>query len=1048
MILSKQKLEKIDIRLVINELISNGKLEQILFIVPTNRKARKLKKELIDSSPGKITSRLYIETLTTLSQKLLEQFADFVFLSEAESSVFINQAASEVKLNYFNIYKKEIPYGTLEKIRNVITEYKRIGITPEKLSEEAVKLERAEKRKAEDISSIYEKYRKKCEKVNAFEVGDIYEKLNKQKNSDFVDKFINVFRNIKLVIVTGFDEFTNPEVQIINSISNIHNIQLFIDFDYYKNNPLIFSHLDKTFDRLASCRFNKIEDTSKRNQNDFVKAIREKIFIQREKSYNGNLKDRITKIKAIDRCEEVELLAKQIKILIEEQKIKPSDICLVFNKINNYSHIVRDRFSMLGVPFNLTDRNTLDRSAPVIAVVQFLEIVENDFYHKNLFRSLSNGYINIEDIDILNLKNTAVKLNIIAGGKFWVERIGYAIEEEKIIDNENSERAIKSYKKALADIKKIILLAEPFKNELTIDEFVENLKKLIFNLNIPFRIIEVDDYAEANTKGLTLFMETVDELFQLLKDEYGKNKKHNNSFYLKEIRTACRWARFNVKEKSDYGVLVTSVNEIRGLNFDYLFIGGLIDGDFPLRYSPEIFFSGSYRKLEEQHQTEERFHFYQALCSWNKKLYLSAPQKEDKKELVESVFLKYLENLFDIDKIKSEKFKDKIFSKDELLIYAGSKIKYNNFNNAEFVQNYFDVASLKNKILHNDVRIKCPFNNSPYNGYILSENQMYLNEEQLKVINDLLEKHRASQFSVSQLEKYAQCPFKYFCDRVLKFKTVEEPSLEIEPVDIGNVLHSILFEFYTIVRDKNITIYNCDESTYAELKNILFKIAAGKLQKDIFSLPDSFLEKEKILGIAGNDTDSILYNFLEYEKITETLPPRYFEVSFGRLPREAEDKILTQSEPIIVNDISFRGKIDRVEVDEDNKIFSVVDYKTGSDISNTDIKNGLYLQLPFYMYIIKKILQNKFQTEYFYDKMFLYFIKYNKDEIKKKSKGTDSKSKGLTIENLIDMTLNFIKGYIDDIMNGIFPLTKKPEKAGCNYCDFSMICRLKEVELP
>ncbi|MCU0406865.1 MAG: hypothetical protein MUE64_07840, partial [Ignavibacteriaceae bacterium] len=65
------------------------------------------------------------------------------------------------------------------------------------------------------------------------------------------------------------------------------------------------------------------------------------------------------------------------------------------------------------------------------------------------------------------------------------------------------------------------------------------------------------------------------------------------------------------------------MNEIRGLNFDYLFIGGLNDGDLPTRFTPEIFFSGSFAREEVQHQVEQRYLFYQALCTWKKKLYLS-----------------------------------------------------------------------------------------------------------------------------------------------------------------------------------------------------------------------------------------------------------------------------------------------------------------------------------------------------------------------------------------------------------------------------------------
>ncbi|HEX2983602.1 MAG TPA: hypothetical protein VHO28_08680, partial [Ignavibacteriales bacterium] len=132
MILTKEKIESVDLDKLINEKISAKKLSEMLLIVPTNRKIRSLKKEIISQSPDGTAIGLNIETLSLITFKLLSCVKSFKELSEAASSVFIMQSAEELagKLKYFNVYKNGIPKGSLDRIRSVISEYKRIGITP------------------------------------------------------------------------------------------------------------------------------------------------------------------------------------------------------------------------------------------------------------------------------------------------------------------------------------------------------------------------------------------------------------------------------------------------------------------------------------------------------------------------------------------------------------------------------------------------------------------------------------------------------------------------------------------------------------------------------------------------------------------------------------------------------------------------------------------------------------------------------------------------------------------------------------------------------
>ena len=84
------------------------------------------------------------------------------------------------------------------------------------------------------------------------------------------------------------------------------------------------------------------------------------------------------------------------------------------------------------------------------------------------------------------------------------------------------------------------------------------------------------------------------------------------------------------------------------------------------------------------------------------------------------------------------------------------------------------------------IRAENPFGSDSFNGFINID----------KTKNDYLEKYSEKEFSITQLEVFAKCPFKYFADRILKLQPIEEPTDEAEPIELGNVLHSILFEFY------------------------------------------------------------------------------------------------------------------------------------------------------------------------------------------------------------------------------------------------------------
>jgi ATP-dependent helicase/nuclease subunit B len=1044
--------QNIDIDQLVNDFLLQGRIAEILFIVPTRRKIRYLTRELISLTPNKSAGGLKIETVGSFAEKLLEDIeGEINTINEEAAVLLLNHSFKKTNLNYFSQYKYQIPFGTLERVKNVISEYKRHGITPERLKAEAEKLSGGEKLKATDIAEVYNEYQKSLEENNFKEIGDVYASVNVLEKRKFDKSFSSAYPEAKLILVNGFDEFTLPEVELINSASDAVDNELYIILDYYKYNPGIFSHLNACHNRFIEKGFYEVKDISKSTQTKFLNTVREKLSLKVEEKIESSFENSITQIIGRNREEEIDLISKEIKKLINSSKVEPEKICVVFNLIGNYSPIIRDRFKVYGIPYNLTDRFTLSTSNPVKAVISFLEIFENDFYYKNIFRAFSSGLFNSLETDISNLLKTSVELKIVSGFNNWLNRIEDAIAANSSTDfeTENDYKKIERYKNAKKDLEKINSFLKAFSLKLSPDEFRNKLFLLIFNLNLPEKILNVhSEEAENNIIALNNFIRIIDEIAELIKLEYADDEKHSLKFYLNQLRTTAAFTRYNIPEKPGYGVQITTLNEIRGLSFEYLFIGGLNDGDFPTRFTPEIFFSGSFAKEEYRHQVEQRYLFYQALCTWKKKLYLTYPQFDDKRELVQSSFLKDFTSLFGTTTLTSADFEHKIYSKEELLQMLG-KLSLEQRNNIKIpAEADINIEELNNAIEIEATRNEDPFAESDHTGFI----SKIFDEK----IGEKLKKITEGEFSATQLENYAKCPYKYFAEYVLRLETITEPIEELEAFEYGSLIHNVLYAFYTKLKEKGIVLFNCNDDDFKTADELLFKIAEKRFDELNLNSDLSFYEREKLLGIGGNKKQSILYKFLEDERQNdEGYVPSFFEIGFGKVKEEKNSGKLR--EEVKAGSIKLKGKIDRIDINKDEGTLKVIDYKLGgTKPTSEDLKSGISLQLPLYLFAAKELIKKEFDKEYKPADAQIFSLKFNEKDFGKKSIIPKSKKVKSEVaeeeldpaEEIINNCLDMVKKFSEDISKGIFHLStlKNREAKVCRFCDFKKICRIQEVD--
>lgn len=239
---------------------------------------------------------------------------------------------------------------------------------------------------------------------------------------------------------------------------------------------------------------------------------------------------------------------------------------------------------------------------------------------------------------------------------------------------------------------------------------------------------------------------------------------------------------------------------------------------------------------------------------------------------------------------------------------------------------------------------------SPYAGFIQ-------NETLLKHLRGELEKQP---LPPTALERYANCPFKFFASRLLKLKGEEDPTQEGSNLERGNWLHGFLQLAFETQKESVVqAIRNPNE------RNVL----KNKIPTLVKEFSEKFLQDKPWIHVKLADdfqrrltetTCQILEDYWErMEKTQEIFYPAFFEFEFGNdqvPPLSFSRKDLP--------DLKIRGRIDRVDVSEDGKHFIVFDYKSGdgNNISR-DIKNFKSFQLPLYLLAMEKQVHKGLSTE-------------------------------------------------------------------------------------
>jgi len=210
-----------------------------------------------------------------------------------------------------------------------------------------------------------------------------------------------------------------------------------------------------------------------------------------------------------------------------------------------------------------------------------------------------------------------------------------------------------------------------------------------------------------------------------------------------------------------------------------------------------------------------------------------------------------------------------------------------------------------------------------------------------------------ARWSASSLNRYGQCPFKFWVADVLKLSVREEPEARLTVDRRGRLYHRAMELFHRRLRDAGVQLAATDPAALAGAIAGATGDALAEMERERDFRPGRFWEYEK------HDIAFRLRSFVDFElrraqSDGERFEPALFEEQFGKREGAAPLRISCAG-----REVEIAGVIDRVDVAQagDGRRVRIIDYKSGTTrITTKDAWEGRNLQMPLYALAIEQVL--------------------------------------------------------------------------------------------
>ncbi|MBA4393824.1 MAG: hypothetical protein C0407_09760, partial [Desulfobacca sp.] len=428
----------------------------------------------------------------------------------------------------------------------------------------------------------------------------------------------------------------------------------------------------------------------------------------------------------------------------------------------------------------------------------------------------------------------------------------------------------------------------------------DNFESLLRTLNPPqqtggewvesllhcWKVLGFPSITEAGEDG---FFRHLLEILKVVADDLNTTVLDGSHFYA-WLKTLLMQTLVNEPGYEQSGIQILGLIEARGLAFDHLFLAGMSKGSLPQAVRTFPFLTPEERRLVQGATFKSQFEFAQAafdhLKTASPKIILTRPMEEKGDPLPPSPFWP----------ITDEKEESNVWKFPGQVWIRAQWLKQTVQGRQHYPQP------------HPPHDPPCTFLPRP------------------------------ATLSVTALESFLACPFKFFSSQGLSLTPLDEISIGISPADRGEALHSILALITKTVRQRE------GYGQEVEVLPVLIEQCVQEVLKDKIADPYWRVEQKRLTG-EGEGLGGLLGTWLESERKRWEIGWRWEkeETSFSQF------SFPSWSFPL-------RGRIDRIDSNSFSGEVCCWDYKTGRLPHSNDItKLFLAPQLPIYLLALKSL---------------------------------------------------------------------------------------------
>ncbi len=1035
------------------------------YIVPTVRRRLEVETAILDScSVGGVICQPRVETFDRFVCDLPAQHGNARLVSWRVAALVIDALLAHAPTDFPTLLSGRMtPFpGLVRGVVRSIRELKRAGVGAADVSREA-----KGDRRAAELAELLNRYNRFLAERQWADTRDAYAAVGKlfAEDAGFVSRCLP---KTDWIVFDGFVEFSPSEAPIVEALADQIETTCVID-----NDPELADLFPVLPPFLTAAEV-------KEHVGPFVSLAR--LAWRGADHAMPAASAPVTLVEGRTREDEVEQIASHVKALLRDGAAQ-ADVALAVPDLEHYGTLVDETFAAHGVPCAVARRAPLLESPVAAAALLLLSVPARDFERHDLVRLFRSPFIRFERngraIEPAALDSLARTMRVFRGKDAWLDaldrRIAYLDElsadgtlsprpEEDETGSPSPDEELCALRPLQELLDPALALLDALRAPRSAAQYVAALQDLLESFGVRRRVTELSVAvadAAVHMRSLEHLQAALAEM-ALLDEAHGQPRTVSLDAFIESIRSALGATRMPVDAPSR-GIEVLDFRSAVERGTKHLFVAGLVEGAVPVPRPRDTILPPFVRaRLElpdrERVAADGWIELYRLLASATESLTLCRPQTEGETPLLRPAMLERIVAARELDPEPIPRFPT---SSRQLLCCIGANKapmpSVEDFlSNDAFARNA-PLAGFMHSRAVEAARRAATTTPTPYAGQ-LSPGLL----DEVRRIYD-----RDHQFSATELETYAHCPFRFFAQWLLGLRPIDEPGEELPPHQKGTVLHEIFRAFYDAWSPDR-TPRRITEDNRREALELLTAIAHRSLDKQPYAGFIWQKLRERLVGrqVAG-EPPGLLERFIQEEMRTSALStacmPKYLELGFGRhRPGRAPDSA-SREQPITIDaggrHVLLRGIIDRVDTNDAQETFCVLDYKTGGSIpALKDMRSGPELQLPLYVMAAQAILGEAFHfaaAGYFQTKDAQDCRRRNWFGNKEYADGAvahrlkkDATLEPAEINDWLAEEKALIGEAVTAIEAGRFHVTTLDEtQAGCRVCDYKHICRFAGITI-